>query len=793
MRNGKRNKPKPVGQSLKVLDGGFGVSKVPQILCFANAFPSEIQVGNWFCLHGDGFSHGVVNGTPVASGLFTAVGSPTTQTISTLPSGANGSLVTQQVVSNSNTYATSNGAGPTGSFSLGVVSDVVLRAANQELVDHHTTAAKGVLLQWQQTRVTAATDDGATTTANGPTFTDQGGNSSHVFTFSYAGAGASNTGIVYTNGTAGTPSAVMRPPSAQAGLPWRLASQSDGTTTSSQRIRAAFLTEKVLSAATVQLMSDYATGKISGSRGEALTFTRATVATAQHENGTVVKLPPGRPAILKGGILIEPAATNLALQSEALATSPWAVSASPGTLTPTNSTADFLAPDGTQTATKLAMPAVTSATEYGVIYQNVVLTAASYNYSIWLRTASGSYSTNLWVTTGASAQTPLPVTVTSTWTRFTLPITGTAATYTARLGADGRAPSSTGNVAAGTIYAWGAQVELGNVATSYIPTTTAAVTRNAATLTATSAIRTNLALQSQALATSPWANTENVAGVVTVTNNSADVIAPDGTQTATKLELPAVANSGATEYAEVYQQSLTRTAATWTDSIWLRTATGTATVNLFSFSSGTDTISTPCTVTTAWQRFSLTGARTAATWWMLLGSNRAITPVTPGISAQTIYAWGAQVELGSTATPYMPTTTAATSALANGMNDYQGAVSCEALEPVISTTVFERLVNFGSNSVLYYGGSATIASCYDGTTTATVTGVPSMTNRWAKFKSWWSTPLGKFAVGVDGTDGAQSNYDSALIQSGTITIGGGGQSNPMSGIIKNIRFYKTKK
>jgi len=161
--------------------------------------------------------------------------------------------------------------------------------------------------------------------------------------------------------------------------------------------------------------------------------------------------------------------------------------------------------------------------------------------------------------------------------------------------------------------------------------------------------RTNSILQSQSLATSPWGVAHVTVADPTVTNNTVDVLAPDGTQTATKVILPAVA---AGEMSSI-QQTFTATATAWSASIWLRTATGTATVFLHLIT-GATIKTVQCNVTSDWTRISLNAQTlTAATWIYELGvdcvNGDAEQP------AQTVYAWGAQCELGAFASSYIYT------------------------------------------------------------------------------------------------------------------------------------------
>jgi hypothetical protein len=198
------------------------------------------------------------------------------------------------------------------------------------------------------------------------------------------------------------------------------------------------------------------------------------------------------------GLLIEESRTNLMLQSQAIDQSPWAVSQLNTTGTPAY--IDVAAsPDGTQNADKL-IPNTVSTQHYAqqaitlannTVYALTVYAKASELIAIRLSlgTKAGAFpgayfnlSTGV-VTNEVSSPVSTSITpVGNGWYRCTV---------VANSGTGGTAPqlriwaisgvntiSFAGNDSDGVLV-WGAQLEAGAFATSYIPTTTTSLTRNA--------------------------------------------------------------------------------------------------------------------------------------------------------------------------------------------------------------------------------------------------------------------------------------------------------------------------
>lgn len=232
-----------------------------------------------------------------------------------------------------------------------------------------------------------------------------------------------------------------------------------------------------------------------------ITFARSgNTATATNSAGRVVAVNANLPrfdynpvTLACRGLLIEESRTNLLTHSSAFNESAW-------TKTGATITQDSVAsPDGTSNADSLVENTATSTHQ---VFQ-ILGTAAAHSFSVYLKAASRSWVALRVSVTGpvvsygyfnlstgviGSVAAGLTASITPAgdgWYRCT--ISGTLAAgapvLIAAATADGTITYTGNGLTA--LYLWGAQLEAGAFVTSYIPTSTTALTRNADVVTIT--------------------------------------------------------------------------------------------------------------------------------------------------------------------------------------------------------------------------------------------------------------------------------------------------------------------
>ena len=262
-----------------------------------------------------------------------------------------------------------------------------------------------------------------------------------------------------------------------------------------------------------------------------LTVTRGSNATRFNASGNVQVMGSGIPRLdyyTSGGVtgcpalLVEPAGTNLAFHSETWASgNNWTLDA---VTRVTGSTSAFLAPDGTFTANALSP---TSANVFHGLYsnsstQNTYISGTIYTQSAFFKqgtgvagryvqltyTGGGQFTQNGYanfdlqlgtvaVVSGTSADTNRAARIENYgngWYRCSFTATCNVAgsgigVLPVLVNASGntRAQSFAG-VTGDILYGWGAQLETGSVATSYIPTTTGTGSRSADVVSVSGAV-----------------------------------------------------------------------------------------------------------------------------------------------------------------------------------------------------------------------------------------------------------------------------------------------------------------
>ena len=176
-----------------------------------------------------------------------------------------------------------------------------------------------------------------------------------------------------------------------------------------------------------------------------------------------------------GKLLLEPQRTNLVTYSEQFDNAVWNKSQSGTGVAPVVTANNAISPDGTQNADTVVFNsgAGTTASDISAIYQVFGGTTATYTCSFYAKTPSGTAQIQVRID-GSNYE---KFTITNEWQRFTLTraLTGTSNAFDFVIRRGLNEPMN----ASATIQLWGAQVELGAYATSYIPTLAASATRGA--------------------------------------------------------------------------------------------------------------------------------------------------------------------------------------------------------------------------------------------------------------------------------------------------------------------------
>lgn len=166
----------------------------------------------------------------------------------------------------------------------------------------------------------------------------------------------------------------------------------------------------------------------------------------------------------------------------------------------------------------------------------------------------------------------------------------------------------------------------------------------------------NLLLYSQSLATSPWENGIAGTGVTpTVTDNAG--VAPDGTTTATRLQLSLGGGTSATDLSR-RRQPVTVQAVAHIFSVWIRSTDGTSSYNIHLQDAINATRN--ITVTGTWTRYDASAVSPGTLSYLSVGLRGGQAPANSNTA--DLLVWGAQLEpvtYQTTPSTYVATTASA--------------------------------------------------------------------------------------------------------------------------------------
>jgi hypothetical protein len=338
--------------------------------------------------------------------------------------------------------------------------------------------------------------------------------------------------------------------------------------------------------------------------------------------------------------LVEVCPWNLVQYSEGFDNAAWSK------LGATVTANDITAPNGTLTADKVVFSGANNS-----IYQAVSLNGEIATRFVYIKGTAGET-----ISIDDIYVSQPNITLTGDWQLIGF----TSATPSLR----GFGISTYGGATARTIWLWGAQVNIGSTAKPYFPTTDRL---NVPRLTYQNGgggcpslllekQSTNIATYSEDA--TQWNKGSNV-GSITVTADQ--TISPDGTQNADKVQFPAVGSGS--QYAVLFFP-FTASATTYTGSVWLKGENGGEVVWINFTKDGVNYTQTLCTLTTSWQRFTLSSTLTSGADNFQIGVDTRDSAESAK-PAQTIYVWGRQLEASSYVTTLIPTTSASATRVAD--------------------------------------------------------------------------------------------------------------------------------
>lgn len=556
-----------------------------------------------------------------------------------------------------------------------------------------------------------------------------------------------------------------------------------------------------------------------------ITFSRGSNATLVDATGKITYAP-----------------ANLLLQSQTFDNAAWTKSG--GAVTANTTTA----PDGTSTADVFIENTANSQHQ---VYQNANTTAGPAVFSIYAKLASGSRylvvypqggtvgnavfdlsNGTITYSSGAAYLGSSIMPVGNGWYRCAVSWTASALSsfltcYLSNAPTN-PAPSYLGDGTSG-IFIWGAQLEPVTYQTTpstYVATTASAyygprfdydpVTLAPKGLLIEEA-RTNLVPYSSDFTNSSWVKSLSaMAGTFTA--------APDGTNTGAKWREDSTNNQHA-----IYYATPTLTAAAYTETWYLKAAERTkvlvslATAGLAygasviadlsagtlsavtNYGGHTGATATMSSASNGWYRVSITMTATAAVYYpaltMVTGTN---TINYTGDGTSGIYIWGAQLELASFATSYIPTvastvTRSADVAQMTGTNfsswynQPQGTLVADFTLDIGIASLSGRIAGlgdaFGTNRVVdLYSTTAWVS--YNGTNTISSGVTATTSNTPVKIAAAYAT--GSYALSANGATAATDA--TALVNTATqLTIGRfPAGSNWLNGHIRQIAYYNTR-